>query len=236
MGPGPRWDVDLAGGATAHARFSLVPDGDFGVDAEPAALAARRRALVDQPWVWLRQVHGAGVVVVRSAADAEAVTGAEGDALVATSPDVAVAVQTADCGPVALVSRDGGVVAAVHAGWRGVEAGVLEATVRVMRALGAGAIEAWLGPCIHPECYEFGEEDLDRLVARLGPSVAGRTVGGTPALDLPAAVAAALGPVGVEVVVDPACTACGPAGRYFSHRARADRGRHALVVWMDEAP
>lgn len=236
MGSGPRWDVDLAGGATAHARFSLVPDGDFRIDAEPAALAARRRALVDRPWAWLTQVHGAGVAVVGSVADAEAVNGTEGDALVATTSDVAVAVQAADCGPVALVGRDAGVVAAVHAGWRGVEAGVLEAAVRTLRDLGAGTIEAWLAPCIHPECNEFGERDLRRLAARLGPTVIGRTASGAPAFDLPAAIGVVLRAEGVEVTAVDACTACGPPARYFSHRARADRGRHALVVWMDEAP
>jgi len=232
---GPGWDLALAGGGVAHARFSLASDGDFRIDADPESLAARRRRLVDRPWVWLTQVHGAGVVTV-DPATAAAVAGREGDALVTTSAAIAVSVQTADCGPVALADRRRGVVAAVHAGWRGVEAGVLEATVATMRDLGAGEIVGWLGPCIHPECYEFGADDLVRLERRLGPAVRARTGAGAPAFDLPAAISSCLASLGVAVAVEPTCTACGPPQRYFSHRARADTGRHALVVWRDDRP
>jgi len=138
-------------------------------------------------------------------------------------------VLSADCAPVALASREG-VVGVAHAGWRGLLGGVLERAVAAMRALGAGEIEAVLGPCIRPPCYEFGADDLDRVAARLGDGVRGRTASGAPALDLPAGVGAALERAGVDDLRDVGlCTACTPG--YFSHRARGDRGRQALALW-----
>ena len=158
--------------------------------------------------------------------------GEEADALVTTRPGVALAVLTADCAPVALASPEG-VIAAAHAGWAGLHAGILERTVESMRALGATTVEAALGPCIHPECYEFGAADLARLARRLGDSVVGTTGRGRPALDLPAAVRAALAGAGAHLVHDEdACTACG-AERYFSHRGRHERERQAMVVWRE---
>ena len=201
-------------------------DGDLAVGLPTDDLEVRRRTIVDLPWSWLRQVHGARVVAVRD----DAVAGLEADALVTDRPGVVLAVHTADCAPVALVSAEGP-IGVVHAGWRGVAAGVLPACVTAMRSLGAAEIEAWLGPCIHPGCYEFGADDLDEVAARLGPGVRGRTAGGATALDLPAAVEASLGDAGVPLVAaSPACTACDP--RWYSHRARGDLGRQALVAWI----
>lgn len=226
------WDVDLDGGGRAHARFTTRDEGDFALDAP--GVEARREAVVGLPWLWLRQAHGADVVVATSSAEVGPACGTEADASVTTVPGVALAVQTADCGPVALVSRQG-VVGAVHAGWRGAEAGVLAAAVEAMRGLGAVDLEAWLGPCVHPECYEFGPEDLERLVARFGPAVRARTRGGRPALDLPMVIARSLGELGVPLRGPDHCTACDRRGS-FSHRARGDTGRHALVVWIDVGP
>lgn len=207
----------------------LVTDrrhGDLAIDVAPDVLAPRRARVVDRPWSWLRQVHGADVVVV----DDQPVRGADGDALVTRRPGTVVAVHSADCAPVALVSN--GPVAVVHAGWRGVVAGVLPAAVRALRELGATEIAAWLGPCIHPECYAFGAAELDEIEARLGGRVRSTTATGELALDLPAAVARSLRSVEVELV-DAAvgCTACDT--RWFSHRARADAGRQALVAWIE---
>lgn len=161
-------------------------------------------------------------------------SGSAGDALVAPAGSVAVlAVLTADCGSVAL-SGDDGSFAAVHAGWRGVMAGVVDRAVDTLVAGGATRVAAALGPCVHPSCYTFSPDDVDAVARALGPTVRGRTVAGEPALDLPAAVAAALARSGAVLVghVD-RCTAC--SGRDFSHRARRDRGRQALVVWAGGA-
>jgi YfiH family protein len=191
-----------------------------------APVEARRRAVLDRPWTWLRQVHGAAVVVVDGPG---AGAGQVADASVSTSPEAALAILTADCAPVALASPEG-VLGAVHAGWRGLGAGVVEAAVAAMRRLGASEVMAALGPCLHAECCAFSPADLDSVAARLGPSVRGRTREGGPALDIPAAVAAALEGAGARLVAaSPDCTACGPG--YFSHRAGGDLERQALVVW-----
>ena len=117
-----------------------------------------------------------------------------------------------------------------HAGWRGLQAGVVERTVDAMRALGATEVVAALGPCIHAECYEFGADDLATMVDRFGPVAQGTTTEGRSALDVPAVVRRALAEAGVTQVDDvDVCTACSPA--HFSHRARGEKERQALVLW-----
>ena len=179
---------------------------------------------------WLRQVHGADVVTVTGPGEH---AGASADAAVTATVGCVLAVRTADCAPVVLVG-DGTAVGVVHAGWRGVVAGIVEAAVASMRDLGTqGPIRAVIGPCIHTECYEFGATDLAPLVARYGASVEGRTSDGRPALDVRAAVTAALREAGVEAVVDEdECTACA-ADRYYSHRARGEVARFATTVWLE---
>lgn len=171
----------------------------------------------------MHQVHDTGVVV----ATAETASGLDADAIVTADPDLAVAVRTADCAPIALAGD--GVVGVVHAGWRGLVLGVIEETVRVMRAQGSEEVVAALGPCIHSECYEFGEKDIEVLTDRFGHGVAGRTTEGRPAFDLPAAVRVALERDGIALAHEStACTAC--SGEHWSHRARGDSERQATVV------
>jgi YfiH family protein len=220
--------------AGAQVRFTGRAEGDLGhagrwvaTDELDAGVIERRRAVLDRPWSWLRQVHGDAVVVVDEPGDG---AGDQGDALVTSSSGAALAVLTADCAPIALASPEG-VVAAVHAGWRGLEAGVVERAVTVMRSQGASEVVAALGPCIRPECYEFGAEDLDRLAHALGGEVRGETSEGRPALDLPAGVRVALDGAGVELVHDEAvCTSC--STQHYSHRARRELERQAVVVWL----
>ena len=200
------------GGAYVH---SVAPE-----------VAARRRAVVDLPWTWLRQVHGDGVVRVAAPGDG---AGAKADASVTTLAASALAVLVADCAPVALASREG-VVGVAHAGWNGVLAGVLQRTVKEMRALGATDVQGLIGPCIGPECYEFGVDHLKRFANLFGERVVARTASGTPALDLRQAVRAALAEQGVDDVDDVGiCTAC--SAEHYSWRARRDRERQALVLW-----
>ena len=183
---------------------------------------------------WAAQVHGAHVVVAGGPGP-----GGTGDAVVTTCPGLGVAVFTADCAPVALSGGHGSgpdhVVAAVHAGWRGLAAGVVGAALAELRARGATRFAAALGPCIRAECYPVGGDVLVRLGDRFGPEVVSVTADGRPALDLPAAVRAALSQAGVDAIADDgACTACSPAAS-FSHRGGGDAGRQALVVWRDGA-
>ena len=212
----------------AHVCFTGRPEGDLRP--QVAGGPERLAAVAGRPVSWLRQVHGGRVLEV----GATAVAGEEADALVTVAPGAALAVLTADCAPVALSSPEG-VVGAVHAGWAGLVAGVVEHAVAAMRGLGAGRVEAALGPCIHAECYEFGAGDLDVVAAALGPEVRATTAGGTPALDLQAAVAAAVARSGASLVADVGvCTACA-ADRCFSHRARREVERQAMVVWREAA-
>lgn len=231
----PPLRLPLADGREAHVGWTGRPDSDLAPAAASAVVEARRRAVVDLPWVWLAQEHGSTVEVVTEMEDVGTVCGRPGDALVTAVPGVVVSVTTADCAPVALVGGNG-VVAAVHAGWRGLCAGVIEHAVERMRQLGSSDVVGVLGPCIHPECYLFGPAELGLLVARYGPAVRGTTATGRAALDVPTAVAAALGRAGVPLVASAdRCTACDRAGS-FSHRARGDAGRQALVVWTDPTP
>jgi YfiH family protein len=212
-------------------RVTSRAEGDMGhggayVARVAADVEARRRAVVDLPWTWLRQVHGDGVVIVESPG---AGAGTAADASVTDAPGTALAVLSADCAPVALASPEG-VIAVAHAGWRGLFGGVLERAVEAMRELGASHVSAALGPCIHAECYEFGPADLDRVAHRLGEVVRATTAAGRPALDLPAGVRAALAGAGVtELQVVDVCTSC--SEEHFSWRARRDAGRQAVVVW-----
>ena len=220
--------VALPSGHTAGVRFTSAADGDLAVGQPAELLDERRRDVVPLPWTWLRQEHGRRVVSVGAPG---AAAGTHADAAVTAVPGAALAVHTADCPPVALIA-DEGVVAAVHAGWRGLAAGVVEAAVDAMRRAGAVRVRAVIGPCIHPCCYEFGAADLDRVAVRYGDGVRATTSGGRPALDMPTAVASALQTAGAEIMrTSPACTGCSvPA--MFSHRARGDTARHAMVVWL----
>jgi YfiH family protein len=175
--------------------------------------------------VWLAQVHGADVVTASAPGQS---AGASADAVVTTEPGVPVAVHTADCAPLLLVADHG--VGVVHAGWRGLLAGVVEATVEAMHAVGTPPHGAVLGPVIRPRCYEFGEADLAPMVERFGAAVRATTAWGTTALDLPVAVRSAVGEHGIALDDVGTCTACSPA--HWSHRARGDRGRQALVAWL----
>jgi YfiH family protein len=221
-------EVELPGGA--RARFTGRAEGDLGhggvyVTEVSPEVATRRWAVLDLPWTWLRQVHGDAVVVVDGPGHQ---AGTRADAAVSAHSGCALAVLTADCVPVALASAEG-VIGAAHAGWSGLAAGILERTLDAMRALGATTVTAVLGPCIGPECYEFGPEDLARVADHVGPAVRSRTADGRPALDLAAGVRLVLRRHDVAVDDRSVCTACTPG--YFSWRARREHERQALVVW-----
>jgi copper oxidase (laccase) domain-containing protein len=158
--------------------------------------------------------------------------GSVGDAAVTMVPGCTLAVRTADCPPLALFGTRS--VAVIHAGWRGLLAGVVEAAVAAMVELGDEPQSAHLGPCIRVGCYEFDGPERDAMVGRYGASVAGTTTWGTPSLDLPEAVSAALSVAGVPKLHDASgCTACDR--RWFSHRARGEAERFATTVWLEES-
>ncbi len=200
---------------------------------DPAAVMVNRSRVAERlglpepsSWWFLDQVHGAAVVTVDRARRDEPPP--EADAAVTAIAGVPLVVLTADCAPIALA--DEVAIGVVHAGWKGLLAGVIPAAVAALRAVGAGPVRAVVGPCIRPERYEFGPADLASLAARFGPSVEARTVEGQPALDLAGAARAALDAAGVRDVRDAGvCTAADPS-RWFSHRRDGTTGRQALVA------
>ena len=230
----------LDDGRRAVIAHSTRADGDLSPSTVDAAtLTERRRQAVDAgPWHAVHQVHGDRVVRVDG--DPTQDTGVDGprtkaDALVTGTSNQVVAVHSGDCVPVGFIHA-GGAVAVAHAGWKGLEAGVIASTVAALRrAHGPGSITAAVGPHVHAASYEFGADDLDRLARQFGDSVVAETTHGTPALDLTAATAAALAQSDVHVATtSPDCTAT-LADDYWSYRARAEAGRIALVAWLESA-
>ena len=163
-------------GTPALVVLSGAQDGDVGLRSPgPAeAVSQRRRLIAEGPWRYLHQCHGNDVVVLEPDEPCE---GRDGDALVSRLPGAPLAVFSADCALVGLASPQG-VVGAVHAGWRGLLAGVVERAAATMREQGASDIAAVVGACIGPECYEFQAADLEPLVEAYGPSLASRQCDG----------------------------------------------------------
>lgn len=228
----PDWSLATGGDAGAiHVVATERRHGDLDLEVADDLLESRRRAIVDAPWSWCRQVHGTAVHVVEAPG---AVAGLDGDGLCTMIPAAPISVRIADCAPVVLADP-GGFVAVLHAGWRGLMAGIIAEGVDAMGRLGATEMVAVLGPCIRPERYEFGAADLDRVVDRFGSGVAGTTSEGRPALDMPAAVRAALDERGIAIAaVLGGCTAA-EDDRRWSHRGRGERERQAVVAWIEGA-
>jgi YfiH family protein len=201
----------------------------------PAAVAANRALLAEtiglvapEHWCWMQQVHAADVAVVRAPGKPGAPAPVV-DALVTAERGLPLAVVTADCAPIALACDDA--VGVVHAGHRGLLAGVVERAVASLREIGHGEVRAVLGPCIRAPRYEFGARDLRPLVDTFGASVESRTEWGTQAFDISAAVAIALARAGVDRLVDiDVCTSA--SSDYFSYRRDGRTGRQATIVML----
>jgi len=226
------FDRALGNGRSIRVRWTDRTDGNLAIDAAMPELEQRRRDVTDRSWVWLQQVHGDRCIDCDEVG-VDAAIGAEADAVVTAQPDLALAIHTADCVPIALWSEDG-VLGAVHAGWRGLEAGIIESCVELLRTKSAEPISAVVGPSIGPECYEFGEEDLERLSAKFGPSIRSLTSDGRPALDVRWGIRNELSRLNVTVVFeDDTCTSCDH--QLYSFRGRGELGRQAFVVWSESA-
>lgn len=187
-------------------------------------------SIVGAPWTFVRQVHQNAIVCVD---ESEGPLETEADGIITRATNVGIGVLGADCSLVGLASPEG-VVGVVHAGWKGLVGGVVEAGVDAMREQGARTVEAVIGPTIGWECYEFSPADLEPLVARFGSKLQRIRSDGTFALDLVAGVAAALKAAGVDAIIRAGgCTYCD--NRFYSWRGRRDDERHALVVWREES-
>lgn len=212
---------------------------------DPAAVQANRRLLAsampeDVTVHWLAQEHGTRVV----AATTDSATPPVADGCWTRQPGIACAVLTADCLPILLCSGDGGAVAAVHAGWRGLVAGVVEAAVRAMDFDPVGA-HAWLGPAIGSTAFEVGGDVRDVFFD--AARVAGRNVqldadcfrpGPRPGhflADITGLARLRLAALGLtRVQVDGRCTVSAP-DTFFSFRRDGQTGRMASLVFIDDA-
>lgn len=197
------------------AAFGRAEDGDGRGDAAARRSISARLGLPSE-WACLRQVHGS--VVLEAKAPGRL---GPGDALFTLTPMLPMAVATADCYPVVLEGEGG--TGLIHAGWRGVAAGVVGNARRAMEAAGVAAERAAIGPGIGPCCFEVGPE-----VAACFPGRTALTRRGTTGVDLLAAILADL--EGMEVWNADACTSCG-AG-FHSYRRDGTEQRQVAVAWL----
>lgn len=209
------------------------------VDDDPAAVAQNRaglRRLLQLPGepLWLRQVHGIEVCD----ADAHEVmprVPPTADAARTTRAGRVLAVMTADCLPLLLCADDGSEIAAVHAGWRGLAAGVIEATVARMHS-SSSRLLAWLGPAIGPQTFEVGADVRAAFVDRDPATVVAfraRPKLGKHLCDIYALARRRLALLGIERVSGGTlCTVSDPA-RFYSHRRDRVTGRMASLIWIE---
>ncbi|MDR1646894.1 MAG: peptidoglycan editing factor PgeF [Zoogloeaceae bacterium] len=235
----PDWPVPAGVRALQSTRLggvSTAPYADFNLGGHvgdaPEAVAENRallRAALPADPFWLVQVHGFRVMDL----DAMPAHG-EADAALSRRPDCVCAVMTADCLPVLFCDQGATVVAAAHAGWRGLCAGVLEATLAAMR-VPAGEILAWLGPAIGREAFEVGGEVRAAFVARdrAAASAFRERGNGKFLADLYALAQQRLNAAGVMAIHGGGFCTVSEARRFFSYRREGRTGRMASLIWLD---
>ena len=242
------------GGASATPYASLNLGDHVGDVAATVALNRRRlmaaARLPAEPH-WLRQVHGTTVADLDAAADLDASAGRGGanldtpgpaDAAFTRRPGRVCAILTADCLPIVFATETGDLVAAAHAGWRGLAGGVIEATVRAL-GVPPETLLAWLGPAIGPRHFEVGAEVRDALLA--GDADAGAKTGagavaafapnarGRFMADLGLLARRRLAAMGVTHIHGGGECTYTQADRYFSHRRDGMTGRQATLIWLE---
>lgn len=217
-------------GRTVAIACSTRRDGDFHLTNQSSALLEpTRRAFVDLPWTMPDECHGVDVVRVNAPGDGDRVPG---DIAITDLDDVVLGCWVGDCAPIVLIGADRE-FAVVHAGWRGLAAGVVDAA---FGAFSEPVVAAVLGPAIGACCYEFGDDDLLAVAhgTHTDPAaIRARTTSGTGALDVEAAVRSAVGAHEVSLSVLAGCTGCTYDG--FSHRVRRDPERHVVAAWRPSA-
>jgi len=193
---------------------------------------ARLGGLLPAAPVWLRQVHGTAVVDAASRDGAADLPAA--DACVTTRSNTVCAVLVADCMPVFLADAEGTAVGIAHAGWRGLAAGVIEATVAAL-ACPPTRLLAWLGPSIGPRSYEVGDDVRAAFVAHDGAAANAFTPTrmGHWLADLGALARQRLAGVGVARVGGGTFCTYSEPGRFFSYRRDHTTGRMAALAWLE---
>lgn len=222
--------VTTRAGGLSVAPFDTFNLGDH-VDDDPQAIAHNRSILTSsltiQP-AWLKQVHGIDVVEASPAQVLQA------DASWSTTPGVACTIMTADCLPALFCNRQGTQVAAAHAGWRGLAAGVLEATVESF-ADGPSEILVWLGPAIGPQAFEVGPEVREAFMATHPETVEAFVASvnaGKFMADIYQLARLRLAARGVTAVYGGGLSTYTDE-RFFSYRRSVRTGRFASLVWIE---
>ncbi|GAB1623290.1 purine nucleoside phosphorylase YfiH [Agarivorans albus] len=179
---------------------------------------------------WLKQIHSTRVVD----ASEPSMRFAEADASFAQQEDAVCVVMTADCLPVLFCDKQGTVVAAAHAGWRGLLDGVLENTVAAMN-IAPSEIMAWFGPAIGPDAFEVGAEVYQQFVVKDSQSASAFTASansGKYYADIHQLAKQRLSVLGLnDVYADVSCT-LNNASRFFSYRRDGQTGRMAAAIWL----
>jgi polyphenol oxidase len=249
---GVRAVFTLRAGGASHGPYAALNLGEHVGDDPLAVAENRRRAasglqLPAEP-LWLSQVHGTTVLNADaaprggSASQSDATAGdraaREADAALTRIPGRVLAVTVADCLPVLLAARDGSAVAVAHAGWRGLAAGVLEATVAALGVAG-DELQVWLGPAIGPAHFEVGEEVRAAFCApggeRAGEAAAAfvRNDRGRWQCDLRLLARQRLSQLGVRSIHgEPRCTYA-EVDAFYSFRRDGVTGRMAALIWLD---
>ena len=228
------------GGASAGP-FASLNLGDHVGDV-PAMVAENRRRLAAAAGLpaeplWLRQIHAANVANL----DVASGPTVPADAAFTRRRGRVCAILTADCLPVLLTAETGEWVAAAHAGWRGLAAGVIEATVAAVRGAAGVAdpppakVLAWLGPAIGPRHFEVGAEVREALLAgdagaegAFVPNARGRFMA-----DLAQLVRRRLAALGIDGIYGGNECTFEDAEHYFSHRRDGVTGRQATLIWRE---
>jgi|HubBroStandDraft_3_1064219.scaffolds.fasta_scaffold104914_2 YfiH family protein len=225
----------LRGGGASAAPFDSLNVAAH-VEDDPAAVSENRRRvraalLLPAEPLWLNQVHGAQVLDL-DAASSDWKRAATADAVITRRAGQVCAVQVADCLAVLLAVEDGSAVAAAHAGWRGLVAGVLEAVVMRL-GVAPQRLMAWLGPAIGPRHFEVGEEVRSAFVARAAEAAVAFSANarGRWQCDLPALARQRLAALGVNAVYGGDECTYADAARFFSFRRDGRCGRMAALVW-----
>lgn len=233
-------------GGVSHGIYTSLNCGP-GSNDDAAAVAENRTramAMLDLPpeaLITVHQAHTADVVVVEGPWASERPVA---DAMVTTTPGLALGILTADCAPVLFADRRGNVVAAAHAGWKGAIGGVLENTVDKMVALGAKqkSIVAAIGPCIGQRSYEVGAEFPAPFLAEAAENrdfFAPSRRDGHYLFDLPGYVSRKLARLGVTEVTRVPADTCRDEARFFSYRRttlrnQPDYGRQLSAILLDK--
>lgn len=215
--------IDIPSRPDVRVAHSVRRDGDFRPE---NSLEARGR-IAPGAWTQLAEDHGVTVRRVDRPGDHD---GSSGDVLLTNAVFSVLGVWAADCAPIVIVGRD--VVCGVHAGWRGVRDGVIEAAIAAVRDAGDEPNTFVIGAHIRPCCYEFSVDDLTSMIDRFDASVAAIDRHGRSALDMGACIRHVLAELSPEAsIIDVGhCTGC-RADLFFSHRARGESERHVLAVW-----